>query len=345
MARYFRSTYGRRRDRNRRKIYIIAALLIIGAVIVFAYHPFGKDTDEIAPPPAEINLGGKTAAPAVEQPAPAPIPEPEPKLVEVVPEPTDESDPEVSRLIDKAMALIKAKPAKIIEARYILNDVLPMAMSRRQRAFIKQRLSELADEWLFSRKILPQDTLCGSYKVEHGDQFRVISNRFKVPHEILMKINRIPRPELLRAGDQIKIINGPFHAKVYLSTFTMDLYLQKTFIRTFSIGIGQAGMDTPTGLWVVKVDGKLIEPQWPDPVSGKILHAGDPGYALGSRWIGLDGIEGAAKGRTGFGIHGTKDPESIRTASSRGCIRLHNGDVKLVYDLLIPRHSQVVVVE
>ena len=345
MTLYSGSSYSRHRGRNRRRIYIIAALLIIGAVIVFVYHPFGKDKDESAATPVESNVTGETAPLVVEQPEPAAVPEPEPKLAEVVPEATDESDPEVSRLIDEAMELVNATPSKIIEARDILNEILPMAMSQRQRAFVKERLSKLAGEWLFSRKIFPQDTLCDSYKVKSGDQFRVISRQFKVPHEILMEINRIPRPEALRAGDQIKIINGPFHAKVYLSAFTMDLYLQKTFIRSFPIGIGQAGMETPTGLWVTKPGGKLISPTWTDPDTGKTYEAEDPDYPLGSRWIGLEGLQGAAKGRTGFAFHGTKDRATIGTASSQGCIRLHNGDVILIYNLLMPGHSQVVVVE
>jgi lipoprotein-anchoring transpeptidase ErfK/SrfK len=220
-----------------------------------------------------------------------------------------------------------------------------MAMSQQQRRFVKQHLSELADEWLFSRKIFPQDTLCGSYKVESGDQFRRISSRFKVPHEILMEINMIPRAEALRAGDQIKIINGPFHAKVSLSTLTMDLFLQKTFIRSFTVGVGQPSRETPTGLWLVELGGKLISPTWTDPDTGKTYESEDPDYPLGSRWIGLEGIDGAAKGRTGFAFHGWKNSELMAGGGSRGCIRLHNGDVILLYNLLMPGHSHVVVVE
>ena len=66
---------------------------------------------------------------------------------------------------------------------------------------------------------------------------------------------------------------------------------------------------------------------------------------LGSRWIALDGLEGNAKGRTGFAIHGTKEPESIGTRSSRGCIRLLNGEAIEVYNLLVPVLSEVRVID
>ena len=111
------------------------------------------------------------------------------------------------------------------------------------------------------------------------------------------------------------------------------------------MGLGQPGMETPTGLWVVKLGGKLIAPTWVDPITGKVYEAEDPDYPLGSRWIGLEGIKGGAKGRTGFAIHGTKDPNQIGTASSQGCIRLHNGNAILMYNLLMPGLSQVEVVE
>ncbi|HPY76430.1 MAG TPA: L,D-transpeptidase, partial [Anaerohalosphaeraceae bacterium] len=61
--------------------------------------------------------------------------------------------------------------------------------------------------------------------------------------------------------------------------------------------------------------------------------------------IGLEGLEGDAKGRTGFAIHGTKDPETIGTQSSKGCIRLYNGDVIELYNLLFAGYSQVRVAD
>jgi lipoprotein-anchoring transpeptidase ErfK/SrfK len=126
----------------------------------------------------------------------------------------------------------------------------------------------------------------------------------------------------------------------------MDLYLQdETFVRSFRVGLGKEETETPTGLWRVKSDGKLIKPPWPDPVTRKMYYPEDPDYPLGSRWIGLEGIKGNAKGREGFGIHGTKDPEQIGTTGSRGCIRMHNGEVILIYNLLVPNLSTVEVVE
>ena len=357
MARYPLGPYARKRNQGGRWLYIVLAVIIVGVAIaaIFRFNPFGKEGP--AEPLTNIiqqedTESGKVGLEIDNEPTeetketeaePIPV-EKEPNLV-TIPEPSVETDPQASSLITEAMECINAKPARIIEARSKLNEALAFTMSAEQQRIVKEQLSALADEWLFSRKIFPSDPLCSTYTVRPGEILSDIGGKYKVPYKILMYINNIPRAEALQAGQTIKVIDGPFHATVHLTTFTMDIYLQNTFVRSFRVGIGQPGMETPTGLWRVRKGGKLIEPPWKHPITGKILHPGDPDYALGSRWIGLEGIDENTKNRDGFGIHGTKEPETIGEAISRGCIRLHNGDVIFVYDLLVPVDSRVKVVD
>ena len=344
MAKYY-SGYGGKKKRLT-WVYFLVAILVVTMMVVLwkGYNPFGKTDDDNT---AEIST-------PIAEPETTPEPEDnsgaveftvEEKTIEVEKEIVVETDSQISKQIADAMQAANALPPRIIEARDKLNELLPMANDKQQQFIIKKHLSDLAEVWLFSRKLFPNDNLCTTYRVKPGDQLRTIAKEFKIPYELIMQLNNIKRPELLKASQTLKVINGPFNAKVFLSAFTMDVYLQDTFIKSFHVGVGKPDMKTPTGLWQVKADGKMVKPPWPDPVSGQILHYGDPGYALGSRWIGLEGITGNAVGRTGFGIHGTKDPETIGTPSSRGCIRLHNGNVIIVYNLLYPVRSQVRVVE
>ncbi|MHC4322821.1 MAG: L,D-transpeptidase family protein, partial [Planctomycetota bacterium] len=362
--------------RNRNRTYtILVAVLVICVVIAFYYGPFGKnEADTIdTTPPGEMNTNAvspdesiKPAEPQItrepeiikepevsEEPLqneltasvpPVEVP-PEPELPKIIPEPVPgpivEPNPEAAALIAEAAALISEPPVKIVEARDRLNRALRMPMSAQQRLSVKNQLSELSDKWLFSRTILPDDPLSESYLVRSGDRLSTIGSKFKVPHEILMTVNKISRPEALQAGIAIKVIKGPFHAKVYRSTFTMDVYLQNTYVRSYRVGLGKPGMETPTGQWRVKSDGKLVKPPWTNPVDNKTYHPEDPDYPLGSRWIGLEGLSGAAKDRTGFAIHGTKDPDQIGMAGSQGCIRMHNGNAILVYNMLYPGQSLV----
>jgi LysM repeat protein len=251
--------------------------------------------------------------------------------------------PESARLAAEADNDLKA--GRFIAARDKLSDAVRMLQGSQQQASIKTKLEQLSQMWLYGKDVINGDTLCTTYTVRPGDSLEVIGRKFKVPYEFLMELNKIARPESLQVGQQLKVVNGPFHAIVNRSTFTMDIYLQTTYVRSFKVGLGKDGMETPTGLWHASIGGKMIKPRWTDPQTGKTYEPEAPDYPLGSRWIGLDGIEGNAKGRTGFAIHGTKDPDSIGTKSSQGCIRLYNGEVIMVYNMMMPGQSEVRVVD
>jgi lipoprotein-anchoring transpeptidase ErfK/SrfK len=386
MARRYQRLHRRRKPQNRRYVVPAVLIIFLGAAIIYSLWGKNGDNNEdpnettdgtpvvnLSEVDEEEPMQDKETRLVVKLPEPETLPAspPEP-LPETPPDPTPQTEPEkelpketpkqappvvspipdvapnpeATALIVEATALLAEKPSNIIGARAKFTEAFLMPMSRQQRSFVKDQLSQLADKWLFSKSIYPDDKLCVSYKVKPGDLLSTIAKKYKVPWEILMKINNISRPEALRAGETIKVVYGPFHARVDRSDFVLDLYLQdKTFVRSFRVGLGKPGRDTPTGLWRVKSNGKLVKPPWPDPDTGKMFYPEDPAYPLGSRWIGLDGLEGNAKGRTGFGIHGTKDPDQIGKADSRGCIRMYNGDVILIYNVFQPSISTVRVVD
>jgi LysM repeat protein len=249
-------------------------------------------------------------------------------------------NPAVDTAISQARGMA-SQPGQIIAARDKLEGVLSTSMAAAQLQTAKEQLSDLAEKWLFSSTVLPGDTLCETYTVKPGDSLEAIGRRCKVPYETLMHVNKIQDATKLQAGQQIKVIRGPFHVKIYRSTFTLDLYLQDMFVRSFKVALGAPGSETPTGLWRVQEGGKLIQPPWYDKKNNRNYVKTDLDYPLGPRWIELDGLDGAAKGRTGFAIHGTKDPDLIGTGVSQGCIRMYNKDVILLYDLMYPLASRV----
>ncbi len=253
--------------------------------------------------------------------------------------------PEIDAGITEALSLARSQPGAVIQVRDKLNKLLQGQPGPEQRQAIKDQMAKLSQDWLFGPAAYPGDMLCDSYTVKSGDVLDVLGRRMKVPYEMLMQINGIQQARNLQKGRTIKMIHGPFHVKIYRSTFTMDLYLQDMYVRSFKVGLGAPGTETPTGLWRVKDGGKLIQPPWYDKKTNRTYRPTDPDYPLGTRWIALDGLEGNAKGRTGFAIHGTKDPDQIGTAASQGCIRMQNTDAELMYNLLIPIYSQVEVVD
>ncbi len=358
------STHKQGKQRQLRNIIIILIVLIVGIIIVTRLYK----GDEPQPAPetgseertvGEIMSGddGDADDESTETPEPQPEPTPEPEEVTPVepqPEPTPdpptptvdtptvESSDEARALVERAIELDKA--GKIIATRDLLNGALDKRLSDSLRAQIKTKMTKLADKWLFGREVFESDNLSEYYLVKPGDYLSTIASRFKVPYEILQEINGLPRPEALQAGQKIKVIKGPFNAVVYKSTFTMDLYLQGTYVKTYKVGIGKEGHETPPGRWRVKSGGKNPNrPQWTDPDTGRVYSGSDPDYPLGDRWIAIEGLDINTEKRTGFALHGTKEPESIGTRSSRGCVRLHNEDVKEVYNLLRAGVSEIII--
>jgi LysM repeat protein len=342
-------------------LYLVVALIVFGAVVFVLFRGHGGLPQEAVaggtvPEPNSVRTPAEPTAVAANpaQPQPA-TPSPAPSQPQagrtpvgspaVVPAATGDPNPAAASILSQAMALKQSQPGRVIEARNNLNDALKLPMSSQQRQAIKDEMAKLAQDWLFGPAVFAGDTLCETYMVKRGDLLQVIGRKQKVPFDILMQINNIAKPESLQAGKAIKIVNGPFSVKVYCSTFTLDLYLQDMYVRSFKVGLGKPGYETPTGIWRVQDNGKLIQPPWTDPDTGRLYKSTDPDYPLGSRWIALDGLEGQAKARTGFAIHGTKEPEQIGTGGSRGCIRMYNGDAVLMFNLLIPVYSRVEVVD
>jgi lipoprotein-anchoring transpeptidase ErfK/SrfK len=96
------------------------------------------------------------------------------------------------------------------------------------------------------------------------------------------------------------------------------------------------GSDGKTPVTEFVVAEKLKDPDWYSP-DGPVYPAGSPENILGHYFISLEN-----PGYTGFGVHGTPKPETIRTMSSMGCIRMYDADIDELFRLL-PRKAKVEV--
>jgi lipoprotein-anchoring transpeptidase ErfK/SrfK len=111
------------------------------------------------------------------------------------------------------------------------------------------------------------------------------------------------------------------------SSFQLKLYKHLKLAKTYSIAVGQAGYDTPSGIY--HIEDKTVDPTWYVPhaswagsLAGQTIPGGSPENPLKARWLGFGG---------GRGIHGTAEDSSIGSAASHGCIRMHVSDVIQLY--------------
>lgn len=244
-----------------------------------------------------------------------------------------------------ALARLEAGRAAIaqgdlLSGRVALSAALAAGLSPADAAFARAECARIADAMLFSRATLGNDPLAGVHVVAGGETLNGIARQYGVSEALLMSINQINDPARLQAGRRLKVLHGPFHAVVDKAGHRMDVLLGEVVVRSYRVGLGTNG-GTPTGTWVVR--DKLFNPDWTDPATGRHYPADDPENPIGEHWIALDCRSGECLGRTGFGIHGTIEPESIGQNRSMGCVRLTPEDVAFLYDLLVAGRSTVVI--
>ena len=177
---------------------------------------------------------------------------------------------------------------------------------------------------------------------------------------LLVRINKMPSENALRIGQKLKIVRQPMHAVVHKNSYRMDIYAGPpssggspgpdgqdagwTYIRSFTVGLGECN-GTPERPFIVKTNSKPVNPRWVNPRTGEVFEKDDPKNPIGERWIGLEGVDESTRKFTGYGIHGTVDPDSIGQQKSMGCVRLNASDVEMVYEMLIDRLSTVRIVQ
>jgi lipoprotein-anchoring transpeptidase ErfK/SrfK len=255
--------------------------------------------------------------------------------------------PNQTPLVSGASSMARFDAAKdaqargdLIAARSAFCDAIRLGLGTAEEQAARNELERMAQALVFSRATNVSDPLTGVHIVAPGDSANAIARKLSITQELLLKTNQMTEDSRLAIGQRIKVIRGPFHAKISKSAHRMDVFLKDTLVRSFNVGLGTNGT-TPTGTWLVA--DKLINPDWTDPSSGRYYLADDPNNPIGERWIGLKGLSGDAAGRTGFGLHGTIDPSSIGQNMSMGCVRLAPDDVIAAYDLFVSRVSQLVI--
>ena len=239
---------------------------------------------------------------------------------------------------------------KTLEARKILNAAIT------ERALggdadlkaAKKMLDEINAVVVFSTKQFKDDEFGGTFEVPSGGVLDKIAKSHDISTELLKRINGISDPKKLRAGQNLKVMRGPFNALVDKSDFALELWIGEPeargsmYVMTLPVGLGEDD-STPTGTWAVK--NRVSNPAYFSPRGEGIIAADDPKNPLGEHWIGLSGTEGNAVGKQSYGIHGTIDPDSIGKQASMGCIRLRNDDVARVFEALVQDKSTVTVRE
>jgi lipoprotein-anchoring transpeptidase ErfK/SrfK len=110
--------------------------------------------------------------------------------------------------------------------------------------------------------------------------------------------------------------------------FKLRFYENLKLVKTYTIAVGQVGLETPAGLYNIQNKGVNVawnvpNRDWAGSLAGKVIPGGAPNNPLKARWMGI---------YDGAGIHGTDQTASLGRAASKGCVRMAIPDVIELYD-------------
>ncbi len=166
-----------------------------------------------------------------------------------------------------------------------------------------------------------------TYTVEPGDSLWQISRKLGVTLEQLMLENN-RRDTTIRPGDRLKV--SWRMPTIFVDKEGMKLHFtyRGKLLRSYPVGIGKAEAEsgesvTPEGVFVI--ENRIKNPPWYH--GGQRIEYGDPRNILGTRWMGLK----PTSELSGYGIHGTTQPETVPGRHSEGCIRMLNAHVEELF--------------
>ncbi|KJR41940.1 ErfK/YbiS/YcfS/YnhG family protein [Candidatus Magnetoovum chiemensis] len=185
------------------------------------------------------------------------------------------------------------------------------------------------------------------YTVKHRDTLIDIAPAFDLGYNEIVMANKNTDPWIPKEGSEIIIPSRwilPFKADtgIVINLAEMRLYYfykldKKTLMKSYPMGIGREGYETPIGDF--SVTAKVKDPVWSPPQHIRDEHARDgdilppfvmpgPDNPLGGYWLNLS-IEG-------YGIHGTHKPLGIGRRVSSGCMRLYPSDIASLFQAVQP---------
>ncbi len=191
------------------------------------------------------------------------------------------------------------------------------------------------------------DTWLGKSELDalrHATPLEMIAERFRANPKLLIKLNPDVNWDDLLPGTKL-VVPSADPAIPAIRIARIHIYLAEKVLQAVD-ETGRVLLHTPVSIarnvekrpvgelhvTVVIPDPNYtfdpaVFPEVPEAqeLGRKLIIAPGPNNPVGVAWIGLD--------RTGYGIHGTPDPEKVGRTESHGCFRLANWDARVLVRL------------
>lgn len=159
-------------------------------------------------------------------------------------------------------------------------------------------ISQLAGSVVYSTDHLLTD----AYVVQRGETLQEIAAKYQVPAILLQRINGISNPELIAAGERLKVMQGPFNANISLASRELTLSVDGCFAGRFPVTV--------------------LDPATVQPGEHQVIRKEDPsdrynaqaGGSFGANAVYLDGgvaLHGQSSGPSGSIQLSPRDAEDL----------------------------------
>ena len=177
-------------------------------------------------------------------------------------------------------------------------------------------LDYLAGEVVYSRK----HYLFEAYTVGPNDSLESIAFQLRVPSQLLANINGLRTPADLKAGDELKIVQGPFRGEINVKHKELTLFVGALYSGRFQVELGNEFNPQPGQYSVLDKQ----EDRSYYAADGSIIQGGAVNNPYGKYWMDLGG---------NISIHTQTQDTGIGNAGL-GSIKLNAVDARDVYHIL-----------
>jgi len=236
----------------------------------------------------------------------------------------------IQKLLDQAIA--DEQSGNLLDARLTFLHLLEQKETAELHPFFERRIGHIHSTLIFSTQPAPGKT---THTVARGDTPGKIAQRFACPQEFIMEVNSIERPENMKIGAVLQVLNNPkFELHIAKASASARLTLNGEFFKRYALASNDANTP-PAGNYTVRNRNKRTLDQaeiWTGLLDDK------PRRPQDICWITLAPAGGATRG--GTSLQGTRNASTTDTLT----IRFRNPDIDELF-LLLPVGTPVVIAE
>jgi hypothetical protein len=225
----------------------------------------------------------------------------------------------VEELMTRGAGLVES--GKIVEGRGALNSALGMLGNDPRANGLRQQLASLNVGVFMGTGVVADDPAARFVEIQPGDSFLKLGRRYAVPSSLIEAMNPGLNSRKLKPLAGVKVVQGPFHLRVFKSAGRVDLYARDLYVRSFA-GQVEEGNYLPAGNYRVREASKI---------------------RVGQRvWVGIEGGGESAREAVSGWLYGQAGPRrgAKRSDLSSG-VKLADADLWQLYNVLVEGRSLV----